>query len=815
MRRFLWPACLLLGGMFFAALGHGPQPAESAIFTAAVDGISPLSDGVHERDITVCFAGDAVGARPDRVEEVVNQIRRFEQVANIRFYTVTSNQRLRDALDTNPTALNCPEQPTEQPNGFDSYAGDIRLGLPGVTLIPGTAIDAFAHVPGYGCGQFNESMMSDPDSVSWNGERVDIFWRGGWDSMLQHKSGAWTWDSNNGTWYWKWQTRFTALGPISSGVGVATTGPNQLHLFHVDSGGNLQYRFWDADPETWNDNWIPLGSGLHFDPTSNPDAISIAPGRLDVFVRGADNHLYQFTSTDGGGTWPGRVDRGDGLTSAPAVSSWDNDNMVVFARRQDNAIWYKAWDGSSWSNWQNLGGVFSSAPDAVSWGADRIDVVAKGPGNAIHRNTWEGAGWSGWDSLGGDLASGPSISSPAAGRLDIFARHARTVPYHRGLDTGSWDGWKNIGDNRSASWANAPHEVDLPERRSCMYNFRLTDTYYLNHTLHEFGHALGLAHEHDHIDATCWDEDGTVTEGLLTPYDINSVMHYPYSDGCNAPGDKANTGFSDWDRLSLHILYPEDNRVAEFVGRTVVKEGETLELRSAWAARGANIDVVVDPNSWSWRLNGEEVSSEPSLSEVMDEPGVHALTLDYVDFLGRAYHYSGVVRVLEEDAYLRQVVTPILEQMPLLYPNHVYVPTVDYTLQPGDGSVTLHLPGGIADEPIVLYYAPLEQPNPTGRAHIGLFYELQATFLETGQPAQLLPGQQYEVAITYDEEALPAGMAEADLSLFYNEGGQWLMEPTSQVQPDANRVLASPDHFSQWGVLSARERLFLPAIARD
>lgn len=72
--------------------------------------------------------------------------------------------------------------------------------------------------------------------------------------------------------------------------------------------------------------------------------------------------------------------------------------------------------------------------------------------------------------------------------------------------------------------------------------------------LHEFGHALGLAHEHNHYKAT---NDGICEEINprfhakleYTPYDAESVMNY-----CHMKKNK-NASLSDGDRALLRALY--------------------------------------------------------------------------------------------------------------------------------------------------------------------------------------------------------------------------------------------------------------------
>src|SRR5262245_9909627 len=188
------------------------------------------------------------------------------------------------------------------------------------------------------------------------------------------------------------------------------------------------------------------------------------------------------------------------------------------------------------------------------------------------------------------------------------------------------EGGKYNGKNNGwGSWSNPPWELSV--NRPCLYNLKLGDdpspppggtagnppsaTPYLNHTLHEFGHALGLSHEHERSDVdkancTAAGYGGGASSGFMTPYDKRSVMHYQFLS-CGINGNYDNNGLSVWDKLALHILYPEDARVAEFVGTTVVCASIPLRLHSAWKDQGANINYVA--NDFVWRLSGQTVST--------------------------------------------------------------------------------------------------------------------------------------------------------------------------------------------------------------
>ena len=216
-----------------------------------------------------------------------------------------------------------------------------------------------------------------------------------------------------------------------------------------------------------------------------------------------------------------------------------------------------------------------------------------------------------------------------------------------GVYNGKNDGW--------GSWAQFPNEAAAAT--ACMYNLKLGDdgingTPYVDHTLHEFGHALGFAHEHERTDVNrmiCSGAGygGGISSGFLTPYDSFSVMHYQFIP-CGINGNYDNDGLSAGYQLGAHILYPNPGNVAESVGTTVVESSKPVRLQSAWKVRGANMNYVA--SGFVWRVNGSIRSTSPDLDTVVT-PGMNTFSLTHKDFLGRTYSYTGTINVLPPADY--------------------------------------------------------------------------------------------------------------------------------------------------------------------
>src|SRR2546425_532344 len=148
---------------------------------------------------------------------------------------------------------------------------------------------------------------------------------------------------------------------------------------------------------------------------------------------------------------------GGTMTSAPGVSSWGATRADVFVRAADNALYQNTWNGTAWSGWTTLGGVLTSSPGSVSWGANRVDVFVRGGDNALWQKAWDGQKWTAWQSLGGVLTSGPAAASCTSGHLDVFARGANSGLYRLGY-TGTWGAWQTMG----GQWASGPGAACQP-----------------------------------------------------------------------------------------------------------------------------------------------------------------------------------------------------------------------------------------------------------------------------------------------------------------------------------------------------------------
>jgi hypothetical protein len=126
--------------------------------------------------------------------------------------------------------------------------------------------------------------------------------------------------------------------------------------------------------------------------------------------------------------------------SAPAVTSWAENEMQVFAIWDDGQLWDSYWDGAAWHEWHPHGGELVGSPAACSWGPERIDVFARGADGGLWHRWYVPAGWQDWERLDLEIASDPAACSWGPNRVDVFGRGPDGELVHAAWD-GDGRGW--------------------------------------------------------------------------------------------------------------------------------------------------------------------------------------------------------------------------------------------------------------------------------------------------------------------------------------------------------------------------------------
>jgi serralysin len=161
-----------------------------------------------------------------------------------------------------------------------------------------------------------------------------------------------------------------------------------------------------------------------------------------------------------------------------------------------------------------------------------------------------------------------------------WAHHTPALRFH--IVEGNKGDIRISDDERlNGNWsAIGTHAKTMDENQPTMHLDRTDNSKAFRSTaLHEFGHALGLQHEHQHPENTVdWDEDAvyehyaglpdhlieeqvfnTISDPdmLITPYDQRSVMHYQVPAHLRNHGQAIpeNTHLSKGDQDAIRALY--------------------------------------------------------------------------------------------------------------------------------------------------------------------------------------------------------------------------------------------------------------------
>jgi hypothetical protein len=255
----------------------------------------------------------------------------------------------------------------------------------------------------------------------------------------------------------------------------------------------------------------------------------MGPDHEHVFVRGTDSNVWQKFWTRSGG-WSGWFNLGapaGGFTGGPATISRNKDVCNVYVRGADNALWQRAYFGGRWHDWarHDDGGVLASEPALGSMGSNHEHVFVRGTDSNVWQKYWQYQvepvgevsfpvtecvyGWTARYHQAGTRVTVRIQLNPDAGISAATMDGLRTTWRDTILST-----WSNRFDCRAGNggrqritfdvqWvtSNAHHVVRVRPgpARSNMGEWDTNDTG--NVAAHEFGHMLG--HPDEYADAAC------------------------------------------------------------------------------------------------------------------------------------------------------------------------------------------------------------------------------------------------------------------------------------------------------------------------
>jgi hypothetical protein len=190
-------------------------------------------------------------------------------------------------------------------------------------------------------------------------------------------------------------------------VTAVTRAPGNLDLFVIGDDNHVWSTFW-TDHGGWNSDWFPLPGQAVFDrATQQVTAVSRASGNLDLFIVGYDNHVWSTFWTNQGGwsrDWfplPGKAVF-DRTTQQVAALSRASGNLDLFIVGDDNHVWSTFWTAhGGWnSDWFPLPGqaVFDRATQqvaALSRASGNLDLFIVGYDNHVWSTFWTDHG--GWN----------------------------------------------------------------------------------------------------------------------------------------------------------------------------------------------------------------------------------------------------------------------------------------------------------------------------------------------------------------------------------------------------------------------------------
>jgi len=124
----------------------------------------------------------------------------------------------------------------------------------------------------------------------------------------------------------------------------------------------------------------------------------------------------------------------------------------------------------------------------------------------------------------------------------------------------------------------------------------------------------------------------------------------------------------------------------------------------------------------------------------------------------------------------------------------------------------LDFPSGAVDQTTVVTYTETSS-WATGDLFGVCFFDLSAERVSDGAPVTSF-SLSYTITVNYTDAEKGAAI-ESTLGLYWQDGANWVLVPTSSVDAANNRLTATADHMTLFAVLGETRRVYLPIVMRN
>ncbi len=279
--------------------------------------------------------------------------------------------------------------------------------------------------------------------------------------------------------------------------------------------------------------------------------------------------------------------------------------------------------------------------------------------------------------------------------------------------------------------------------------------------------------------------------------------------------DEAGNTWTCWVDFDHELAFDPNEQITFSAGGTISATGRTED---AYVGEAISLTKVVDnfdnPLLYIFKFApGQFVGTRIFPQITLTDPDNYSITMQSAEYTIPLTATLGTYDVhMEWDTGPYQGLITVLSQFDVLpqQTSAVISPEGGTLYSPWDDTLYEFGPGTFSDEVLITHTVLYtEIPGYAPLVGIGHFFDVTAVYSDTGLPAE--PTGTYTITIGYSDWQRWI-VLEDTMGLYNWDGLEWTLEQTGLLDPVNNHLVATPNHFSTWGVLGEPGRVFLTLI---